>query len=202
MHIKPQEQCLGFTLVELLVVIAIIAIAMGGIGLMMKDGSPTKAVSSAATTLSSLVAGVRAQAALSGSETRLFIYGNEAATDRYMRFCVIAKKENNAWVVSDAGYTLPKGVYVKPLGSGSLDSDALTKESAIIGGEATDWFFLEINRFGRATQPGKILVSPGVVYSSNRSIAYNDSNIQGIWVSKYGIATYIRSKEEAESVGK
>ena len=109
----------AFTLVELLVVVGLIALLAGGIGLALGD-SGGNSLAGAQTTLASLVATTRAQAAVNQTEARLLVYGSRPPggdQEKFLRLLQVVRAEpagSNTWIPVGTAVTLPRGVYVVP----------------------------------------------------------------------------------------
>ena len=106
----------GFTLMELLVVLAVMGVMMGLIGFSLLGGGGNE-LGAAQRELLGLIQKTRAQAALTGRETRLLIYNDPRDEDKYHRYIEIVTQESNNtgnWVVAGEGTFLTDGVYLVP----------------------------------------------------------------------------------------
>ncbi|MEO6873383.1 MAG: type II secretion system protein [Opitutaceae bacterium] len=122
---KTTRQVAGFTLIELLAVVGLMTVLAGGLGLALRDGSPTSALESAQAAMASLVAAARNQAVLSGSRAMVII---EAGADdrnflRRMQIAIETMPATDQWRIVDEGIVLPVGIYVVP-GSDPVDGAA------------------------------------------------------------------------------
>ncbi len=108
----------GFTLIELLVVLGIITAVVAGVGLALRGGDETVAVSSAQRTMSSLLTATRAQAIMNGTNARLIVNIDRNDPDRYLRFAGIIRREEiggtTGWVPTSEGTSFPRGAYFVP----------------------------------------------------------------------------------------
>ena len=106
----------GFTLMELLVVLAVMGVMMGLIGFSLLGGGGNE-LGAAQRELLGLIQKTRAQAALTGRETRLLIYNDPQDEDKYHRYIEIVTQESNNtsnWVVAGEGTFLTDGIYLVP----------------------------------------------------------------------------------------
>lgn len=116
----------AFTVIELLVVIAIIGILVGTVGVAMRGGDRTVALQASQSSLSSLVAAARAQAALRLSPATIVIWGEldpdkPETGDTYLRRAAIMTHEDtdgngsrDAYVQRGDVIDLPRGIYFVP----------------------------------------------------------------------------------------
>ena len=107
---------LGFTLMELLVVLAVMGVMMGLIGFSLLGGGGNE-LGAAQRELLGLVQKARAQAALSGRETRLIVYNDSADEDKYHRYLEIITRDSNdslCWAVAGEGEFLTDRIYLVP----------------------------------------------------------------------------------------
>ena len=84
----------GFTLMELLVVLAVMGVMMGLIGFSLLGGGGNE-LGAAQRELLGLVQKARAQAALTGKETRLIIWNDPEDEEKYHRYVEIVTEESN-----------------------------------------------------------------------------------------------------------
>lgn len=116
----------AFTVIELLVVIAIIGILVGTVGVAMRGGDRTVALQASQSSLSSLIAAARAQAALRLSPATIVIWGEldpdkPETGDTYLRRAAIMTHEDtdgngsrDAYVQRGDVIDLPRGIYFVP----------------------------------------------------------------------------------------
>jgi len=154
----------AFTLIELLVVIGIIAVLVGVLVSVLGGGDSSTALQSSQSTVSSLLASARGQAALAGHDAAVAVNFNPNNPDRYLRYCVVIVRDGNGnWITANDGYYLPTGIYVVPSTSptgnaveegvsfGSIKSDGFDgtltpqKFNSLI---AENWLVLGINSLG------------------------------------------------------
>ena len=106
----------GFTLMELLVVLAVMGVMMGLVGFSLLGGGGNE-LGAAQRELLGLVQKARAQAALSGQETRLIVANNPEEEEKYNRYVEIISEdanESDSWVVAGEGKYLTDRVYLVP----------------------------------------------------------------------------------------
>ncbi len=126
----------AFTVIELLVVIAIIGILVGTVGVAMRGGDRTVALQASQSSLSSLIAAARAQAAIRLNDATIVIWGEyddsipaDAAAARrkqetnntYLHRAAIMTHEDtdgdgsrDAYVQRGDVIDLPRGIYFVP----------------------------------------------------------------------------------------
>lgn len=113
-----QKSIRAFTLIELLVVIGLIAVLAGGLGLALSDkGNRASSLQNGQYTISSLLSGARARAALSQTSARLFV-NSSPGSEGFLREFYIATQTgtpSTKWVVSGDPVLLPLGIYLVPL---------------------------------------------------------------------------------------
>jgi len=101
---------------ELLVVLAIMGVMMGLIGFSLLGGGGNE-LGAAQRELLGFVQKARAQAALSGRETRLIVWNDPEDEEKYHRYLEIVSKDSNDsenWLVAGEGAFLTDGIYFVP----------------------------------------------------------------------------------------
>jgi type II secretory pathway pseudopilin PulG len=101
---------------ELLVVLAIMGVMMGLIGFSLLGGGGNE-LGAAQRELLGLVQKARAQAALTGRETRLIVWNDPEDEEKYHRYTEIVTQDSNdseSWVVAGDGAFLTDGIYFVP----------------------------------------------------------------------------------------
>ena len=107
----------AFTLIELLVVIGIIAVLAGIIGGALRGGNPGTALQAGQSTLVSLLANARGQAALNQTNAMVIVDVNNSADDNYLRaFQVVTETTlgSGTWQPTGDIVKLPQGIYLVP----------------------------------------------------------------------------------------
>lgn len=192
----------------------------------MRSGDKSQARDATVTTLASLIASARSQAALKGVNTAVFIHADTANPDRYRRYAVVClnNPSTGAWEPTDAGVALPVGVYVltnvNPLptsgpGLHKLSSESWTRpsggelRSTALGNTVTQavnsatselWTYIAFTPRGTTTgSAGDLVVANGRPLSgaAPASVLLEGSdNVGGIGVSNYGAVTILRHRED------
>jgi len=101
---------------ELLVVLAVMGVMMGLVGFSLLGGGGNE-LGAAQRELLGLVQKARAQAALTGQETRLIFANNPEEEEKYHRFVEIVSEdanESDTWVVASEGRFLTDRVFLVP----------------------------------------------------------------------------------------
>jgi prepilin-type N-terminal cleavage/methylation domain-containing protein len=105
----------AFTLIELLVVIGVIAVLVGTVGVAMRGGNRNVALQSAQSSLASLAASARAQAAVGSADATVVVWGDENDHTTYLRrAAVMVNISGNNWVIKGDVIDLPNGVFFVP----------------------------------------------------------------------------------------
>lgn len=107
----------GFTLIELLTVIGVIALVVGGVSMaLFRGGDRGVALQSAQSTITSLLTGVRGQAALNQTNAMLVVDGDPASDGflRTFRIAVASSAGANRWNFVGPTTTLPNDIYLVP----------------------------------------------------------------------------------------
>ena len=112
----------AYTLLELLVVIGVVALMAGGIGLALRDGTPTVALQSAQGTVASLLTAAQSQAALAQNRTMLVVDADPSGVSflRGIHIAVETTQNSGRWHLS-GDITLPPGIYVVPGGATTVN---------------------------------------------------------------------------------
>ena len=162
---RPATHAAGFTLIEVLTVIAIISILMtaGAIGL----GNLTagKGTSSAIATSESLFEEARTIAISKRCKARVLVDVGDPDSEHYLRRLVISHEEINAdgsvnndvWVISNRGYSMPSGtffskIYSKKEDGGAVDTVKLS--TGIPTAYQSTYASYEFNGEGIFSEPG------------------------------------------------
>lgn len=137
----------GFTLMELLVVLAVMGVMMGLIGFSLLGGGGNE-LGAAQRELLGLVQKARAQAALTGKETRLIIWNDPEDEEKYHRYVEIVTEDSNNsdnWLVAGEGAFLTDGIYFVPSEeSYSIQADGWREDAfSIWSHEESDELLLE-----------------------------------------------------------
>ena len=207
----------AFTLIELLVVIGIIAVLAGIIGGALRGGNPGTALQAGQSTLVSLLANARGQAALNQTNAMLIVDVNDVTNDNYLRaFQVVIESTANPGKYIKTGdiVKLPQGIYLVPLTAGSLPAVTLSNSGGAwpskrvstaiqAPGPSINWDntvtapdsnvylqFKTYSQFG-TTSGGQIILAAGRRTSANSILLSNAEAIRGVNLSKYGIATLV-----------
>jgi type II secretory pathway pseudopilin PulG len=116
-------------MVEILAVIAVIAILMSVAAVGIQKMDQGQATSTALAVSEAIFDEARSSAVGRGTEARVLIHNDPAPDerDRYLRYLVVAVKENGNWVISSRGTSLPSGVYF----DAEATADARTRVSGI-----------------------------------------------------------------------
>lgn len=214
----------AFTLIELLVVIGLIAVLSGVIGLALGRGNSGTALQGAQTTVSALIGGARAQAAVAGSDAAVVINVTPASEDFLRELYIVVNTGTNTtpeWSVRGNATRLPAGVFLVPP-SGAFPTAQVDYSST--GGwtanrRTSDFSGSPFNIKGtdgttnmngneyrilaritpRGTSSNSLfrLVFAPAERQGPTSIRFNDSTtIRGLTVSDYGITTL---RNDAES---
>lgn len=173
----------AFTLIELLVVVSIILIATSILFVGSSGGSDGIKLSSSQRVLSSFIQGVRGQALLKNSRTRLIIY-SENNTDgdpekllRYIgsiRETITLDSDGNEeirWEATRQGVYLSEGIYFDPSQSATQSTNLAAlptmnieypRQSPQLEGSGPEYYFYE--------------------YNSNGTISSDDINFLNSWL--------------------
>ena len=216
----------AFTLIELLVVIGLIAVLAGVIGLALGRGNSGTALQGAQTTVSALIGGARAQAAVAGADAAVVINVTPASEDFLREMYIVVNTGTSGtpvWSVRGTATRLPAGIFLVPR-SGAFptaqvefastggwtvnrsSSNFIPTETPfnIKGSDGTtnlngnDYRILA-RMTPRGTSSGSLfrLVFAPAERLGPTSILFNDSaTIRGLTVSDYGITT-LRNDAEA-----
>jgi len=218
-HLKPNS---GFTLIELLVVIALIAVIAGGIGLALGQGNKGVALQNSQGTLTSALAGARAQAALNSRNAALFVNATPGA-DGFLREIRIAVRRPGPpvrWIITGEPIYLSNGIYlVPPSGAfpvteveylpvpadwddGRSTSYDDTDQTLWLGDGTTEASssryhrLVELNVRGTTANNGVIVVAPADVLVGGIGVSFrNPETLRGARISQYGVATLVAGKE-------
>lgn len=214
----------AFTLIELLVVIGLIAVLAGVIGLALGRGNSGTALQGAQTTVSALVGGARAQAAVAGADAAVVINVTPASEDFLRELYIVVNTGTSGspvWSVRGTPTRLPAGIFLVPP-SGAFPTSEVDYSST--GGwtanrrtsnfsgstfniKASDGttnmngndYRILARMTPRGTSSNSLfrLVFAPAERLGPTSILFNDSStIRGMTVSNYGIAT-LRNDAEA-----
>ena len=107
----------AFTLIELLVVIGLIALLAAGIGISMRDGTPTSTLRAGQSSLAGLLASARGQAALSQNDTMIIVDVADASQEACLRSLQVVVRAGpglDQWRPVGTPIMLPQGIYVVP----------------------------------------------------------------------------------------
>jgi prepilin-type N-terminal cleavage/methylation domain-containing protein len=120
----------GFTLIELLVVIGLISILAAGIGISMREGSPTSALRAGQNSLVGLLSGARGQAALTQADA-MIVVDVTPNTEECMRSLQVvvrtgATAADDKWRPVGDPIMLPQGIYVVPPPNNDVNDIKLT----------------------------------------------------------------------------
>ncbi len=207
----------AFTLIELLVVIGLIAILSGIIGLSLGTGDRGIALQNAQGTISSALAGVRAQAAINLGNAGIFVNAQPDG-DKFLRELRLAvyidRGTGPYWEVRGDPIVLPQGIFVVPnntafptsevdfagdwtdLYSTKYDDTVVTLEDK--GGDAIsgdDYHQLVSMTSRGTTSAGQLVISPGEFQAGGLVTFDKPDFVRGLKVSSYGIATAIQDAE-------
>jgi prepilin-type N-terminal cleavage/methylation domain-containing protein len=120
----------GFTLIELLVVIGIISILAAGIGISMREGSPTSALRAGQNSLVGLLSSARGQAALSQADSMIVVDVTPGSEECMRSLQVVVRTGATAsvdqWRPVGDPIMLPQGIYIVPPSSSSITGITLT----------------------------------------------------------------------------
>lgn len=206
----------AFSLVELLVVIGIIGLVAAGLGVALGD-SGGNALATGQTTLATLVATARAQAAVNQTEARLLVYGLRPPSgdpEKYLRLLQVVRAEpagSSNWVPVGAAVSLPRGIYVVPPSTSGLLAAGVTWPTnppllSTLGnlisanqptgtpfGTSTA-YWLEFRSDGTITQmtPPYIRLLVATAALSNNSPQFNNSGaVRGLLIRPTGAVTFV-----------
>lgn len=213
----------AFTLIELLVVIGLIALLAGGIGLAMRDGSPSSTLRASQNTLVGLLSAARGQAALTQADAMLII--NASPGESAMReLQVVVRVGTNTWRPVGTPVTLPKGVYIIPpkamggvqfasgwpadlKSAGFITSEppvsAADDPEEVTSSDTTydpfeDQVYLKFQLFsplGTTTGSGTLLVGVGNSSGPGAVTLDKPEAVRGVKVSRYGVPIIINEAE-------
>lgn len=214
----------AFTLIELLVVVGLIGLLTGGIGIAMRDGSPTSALRAGQNTLVGLLSSARGQAALTQADAMLII--NATPGENSMReLQVVVRASGDTWRQVGAPVVLPKGIYVVPPVSGTggvelasgwpatrvSDGFITTSPSVSPSNTAEDVTpedsgynpfqnkkYLKFQLFGplgTTTGAGRLLVTTGSPTSHTAALLDNPNYVRGVSISRYGVPILVNEAE-------
>ncbi len=206
----------AFSLVELMVVVGIIGLIAAGLGVALGD-SGGNALATGQTTLATLVATARAQAAVNQTEARLLIYGARPPSgdsEKYLRLLQVVRAEpagSTNWVPVGAAVSLPRGIYVVPPSTSGLLAAGVawptnppllsTLGNLISANQPTGTpfgtstaYWLEFKSDGTITQMVapyiRLLVGTGAL--SNNIPQFNNSGaVRGLLIRPTGAVTFV-----------
>lgn len=212
----------AFTLIELLVVIGIIGVAVGGIGLALGTGNKGVALQNAQGTLTSVLSGARAQAAITQASAAIFVNADPDSDNflREIRIAVYTKfGADDKWMIRGEPIILPKGIYLVPKagvftdpdevdfvgnwssGSWTLHSTAYDNTDVNLvdeeGNDISAEVYNELCTFSPRgiTTAGKVVVSPGEREADGTIQFATPDFVRGAKMSRYGVPTFLSDVE-------
>jgi hypothetical protein len=199
-----------------MVVVGIIGLIAAGLGVALGD-SGGNALATGQTTLATLVATARAQAAVNQTEARLLIYGARPPSgdsEKYLRLLQVVRAEpagSTNWVPVGAAVSLPRGIYVVPPSTSGLLAAGVawptnppllsTLGNLISANQPTGTpfgtstaYWLEFKSDGTITQMVapyiRLLVGTGAL--SNNIPQFNNSGaVRGLLIRPTGAVTFV-----------
>jgi prepilin-type N-terminal cleavage/methylation domain-containing protein len=206
----------GFTLIELLVVISLIAVLSAGVGMVLTGGGDrANAMKTAQATLSSVLAGARAQAALHGSSASIYVNADPASVNFLREIRVVVPNGANLTAKGDP-IMLPKGVYLVPPSNAFtaaqvefkvpadwtdlysniyVNTDEELTDSAgnkilTSGTTVSEFNRLSSFKIQGTTGSGKIVLAPADLQDGKVVFDRPDA-VRGMLVSQYGVSTFV-----------
>ncbi len=209
----------AFTLIELLVVVGIIAVLAGIIGLALRGGNPGTALQAGQSTLVSLLANARGQAALNQTNAMLIVDVTDSTNDNYLRAFQVVTESTTApgtWQTTGDIVKLPQGIYMVPKDTSGLSTAVKLTNSGgawpakristslqdstgvaitglpVLGSGVTPKYlrFKTYTQFGTTTA-GQIILAAGQRTDASTISISNAEAIRGVNLSKYGVATVV-----------
>ncbi len=212
MTTSSHRRTAAFTLIELLVVVGIIALLAGVIGVALRGGNPGAALQTGQSTIVSLLANARGQAALNQTNAMLIVDVTNKGDDNYLRaFQVVTETTpgSGTWQPTGDVVKLPQGIYLVPKDNsglvtmsnwvGTRFSSALQDSTGkpIIGlpklatGAAPSYLkFNAYSQFGTVSA-GTIILAAGQRTGATTIALSSADTVRGVNLSKYGIATLV-----------
>ena len=206
----------GFTLIELLVVISLIALVSAGVGMVLTgSGDRANAMKTAQATLSSLLSGARAQAALSGGDAEIYVNA-DPASHNFLREIRVALPNGANLVAKGDPVMLPKGIYLVPTSTAFPATEVEFKTAAswtdlytniydetekeltdtannkiITSGTVSKFNRLSRFKIQGTTSAGQIVLAPAEVVNDSQLIFDKPDAVRGMLVSQYGVASFV-----------
>lgn len=222
---RPQTTKRAFTLIELLVVIGLIAVLAAGIGIAMRDGTPSSALRAGQNILVSLVSSARGQAAIKQTNAMIVVdvtTGENGSSNDFLRSLqVVVERPGGTWEAVGDPMLLPEDIYIVPpdnvsgiqlAGSWPNDrkSTGFAPASAVTLSPAEADYnpfdgrqylqFCKFSPMGKTGSSGVLLVTSGRRQGPDSVLLDNPEMIRGIMVSRYGVPTLINEAETLQHV--